>query len=210
VYSSVGVPLGSSVLAGAAPSGQPDHRCRGLQAELAQHAGNVLLVPHLDETPTGGAEDLLAGHGDRPAGRRQPEHGHRPRVGAGHCPSPGHQVTVLKGQVQGEGQVGNAVRIMSALRALSRWTVRSAGPWKDHPPAAVDVLLGVPHRQVMSTGGPGGGRPLAGRDQGWPNVVCFCLSPAISFTLRAYLAALRVPRLGSRSATPGGNSDRIV
>ncbi len=58
----------------------PDDRGRRLEAELAWHPRVVFLVPDLGEFPVRepgevtalGGEDLLPGHGHRPAGRRSP------------------------------------------------------------------------------------------------------------------------------------------
>ncbi len=58
----------------------PDDRGKRLEAELAWHPWVVFLMPDLGEfrvrepgeVATLGAEDLLAGHGHRPAGRRSP------------------------------------------------------------------------------------------------------------------------------------------
>ncbi|HTQ91395.1 MAG TPA: hypothetical protein VMK84_18070 [Streptosporangiaceae bacterium] len=61
------------VAARAAPGSQAHDGLRGLQAELAEHPGGVFAVPDLGELAVAGAEDLLPGHGDRPAGGREPE-----------------------------------------------------------------------------------------------------------------------------------------
>jgi len=44
----------------------------GSQPELAQHPGDVFLVPELGELASFGPEDLVAGHGDRTAARHGP------------------------------------------------------------------------------------------------------------------------------------------
>ncbi len=59
-----------TVAACAAPGGQPHDGRRRLEAELAEHAGNVFLVPYLGELAVLRSEDLLPGHRDRATGRR--------------------------------------------------------------------------------------------------------------------------------------------
>ena len=95
-----------AVAAGAAPGGQAHDGRRGFQAELAEHAGGVFLVPDLGELAVAGAEDLLPGHGDRTTGRREPEQVEYAGVGAGHGPPAGHEVAVRHHDVGGEPQVG--------------------------------------------------------------------------------------------------------
>ena len=64
----------------------------GGQGELAQHSGCVFLVPDLGELTVVRAEDLLPGHRDRPARRREPEQVEYAGVGVGHGPPAGHEV----------------------------------------------------------------------------------------------------------------------
>jgi len=64
----------------------------GGQGELAQHSGCVFLVPDLGELAVVRAEDLLPGHRDRPARRREPEQVEYAGVGVGHGPPAGHEV----------------------------------------------------------------------------------------------------------------------
>ena len=52
-------------------------------------------MPYLGKLAVARAEDLLAGHGDRPAGGRQPEQVERAGVRPGHGPAPGHEREAL-------------------------------------------------------------------------------------------------------------------
>ena len=68
--------------------------------------GASSLVLDLGELAVARAEDLLPGHGHRPAGGRQPEQVEPAGVGARHGPAAGHELPVRDHHIGGEPQVG--------------------------------------------------------------------------------------------------------
>jgi hypothetical protein len=69
---------------------------------------DVLQVPHLDELPITGSEDLLAAHAHGASRRREPEQIKRAGVGTVHRPSPSDEVFVFERDIERELEVGKS------------------------------------------------------------------------------------------------------